>query len=223
MGEHGTSRWLQERKQPNEAKLQPIQMTSTTAMPAHSKKAAEAAEIVRQYMFGSIATQMMPSLPLLEHAVQSEVRLQLVQALAKLYEVGFPGKRVRSLLDELIGIGPAGMAMKLLKKVVTPTGNGEDFSQEAKAFLGESFSGGAQELASNLIKTVVPGARLVLDIGELIEPLATLYATGQVFISHFESGGTIEDFDISLVKEQFEREIQIGHKIVEIKFMNMRQ
>lgn len=186
-------------------------------MPAESKKAAQANEIVRQYMFGSFATQMMPSLPLLNHTLQSEVRLRLVHALAKHYDVEFTNRQVRDLLDELIGIGPAGMAIKAIKEVITPTGKGEDVYQEAKAFLGETFNGGAQELASRMIKSIVPGARLVLDFGDFVEPLATLYAVGRVFINHFEAGGMIGDFDISVVKEQFEREIQIGHKIVELR------
>lgn len=186
-------------------------------MPADSEKAVKASEIVRQYMFGSFATQMMPSLPLLNHTVQSEVRLRLVHALAKHYDVEFTSKHVRSLLDQLIDIGPAGMAVKLIREVITPTGKGEDIYQEAKAFLGESVNGGAQEIASRMIKSIVPGARLILDFGDFIEPLAILYAVGRVFIRHFEAGGLIGDFDAALVKEEFEREILIGHKIVELR------
>lgn len=186
-------------------------------MSIKSEKAAKAADIIRQYMFGSVATRMMPALPLLDHTLQSEVRLKLVNALAKHYEITAPSKRVRSLLDELVDIGPAGIAMKILKNVMMQTGNAEEIIQEAKAFLGESVNEGAVELASRLIKTVVPGARLILDFSDFVEPSATLYAVGQVFITHFEAGGTLEDFDASLVREQFEKELLIGRKIIEIR------
>ena len=162
-------------------------------MPAKSDGSArdvEANEIVSKYMFGSFAAQMIPSLPLLDHAVQSEVQLQLVRALATHYQVEFPTKHVRSLLRELIGVSRAGVAVKLLKDVITQTGDSEDISREALAFLGESVGEGAQKIAGRLIKSIVPGARLVLGYGELVEPLAILYAVGQVFIGHFESGGT---------------------------------
>jgi hypothetical protein len=186
-------------------------------MPAESEKAAKAAEIVRQYMLGSFATQMGPSLPLLDHTLQSEVRFRLVQALAKHYDVDFTGKRVRSLLDELVGLGSAGVAMKLLKGMLSPASKGENIYQEAKSFLGVSVSGGTKELASRMIKSMVPGARVVLDLGDIIESLGTLYAVGRVFIKHFEGGGTIGTFEVSLVKEEFEREMQMGRKIVELK------
>lgn len=186
-------------------------------MPAESEKAAKAAEIVRQYMLGSFATQMGPSLPLLDHTLQSEMRLRLVQALAKHYDVVFTGKRVRSLLDELVGLGSAGVAMKSLKGMISPASKSEDIYQEAKTFLSVAVSGGTQELASRVIKSMVPGARLVLDFGDIVESLGTLYAVGRVFIEHFESGGTIGTLEVSLIKEEFEREIQLGRKIVELR------
>jgi hypothetical protein len=55
-----------------------------------------------------------------------------------------------------------------------------------------------------------------LDAGEFIETSAILYAVGRVFVHHFEARGTLQDFEPSLAKEQFEREILIGHRIVEL-------
>lgn len=185
-------------------------------MPLESEKAAKATEIIRQYMFGSLATKMMPSLPILDDVVECEVRFQLVHALAKHYGIDFPSKHVRDLLDELVGIGASGMAVKLIQDVITPNGKGGQIRLEAKAFLGGSVKDGAQEFFSRIIKTTVPGARLVLDAGEFIETPAILYAVGRVFVHHFEARGTLQDFEPSLAKERFEREILIGHRIVEL-------
>lgn len=185
-------------------------------MPIESEKAAKAAEIIRQYMFGCLATKMMPSLPILDDAVECEVRLRLVHALAKHYGIDFPSKHVRDVLEELVGIGASGMAVKLIQDVITQHGKGEQLRLEAKAFLGGSVKDGAQEFLSRIIKTTVPGARLVLDAGEFVETPAVLYAVGQVFVHHFEAGGTLQDFEPTLAKEQFEKEILIGLRIVEL-------
>jgi hypothetical protein len=185
-------------------------------MPNNSAKTTKATDIIRQYMFGSLATKMMPSLPILDDVVECEVRLRLVQALAKNYDISDQSQRLRCLLGELVGIRPSAMAVKLINNAITPGGHGEQIREEAKAFLGESFKDGAEELAGRFIKTIVPGARLVMDFGEIVEAPATLYAVGRVFMKHFEAGGTILNFNASLFKEEFEKEILIGHNIVEI-------
>lgn len=185
-------------------------------MQRNSAKSAKATELIRQYMFGSLATKMMPSLPIMDDAVECEVRLRLVQALAKNYDINVPSQHLRGLLEELVGIGPSGMALKLMRDAITPSSHGEQIRQEAQAFIGESLMDGAQEIAGRLIKTIVPGARLVLDFGEIVEARATLYAVGRVFMKHFEAGGTLADFHASLLKDDFEKELIIGHKIVEI-------
>lgn len=185
-------------------------------MPSNSAKSATATDLIRQYMFGSLATKMMPSLPILDDALECEVRLRLVQALAKNYDINVSSQRLRRLLGELVGIGPSGMAAKLVSDAITPSRHGEQILQEAQAFMGESFMDGAQEFAGRLIKTIVPGARLVLDFGEIVEAHARLYAVGRVFMKHFEDGGTLIDFNASLHKEEYEKELLIGHKIVEI-------
>jgi hypothetical protein len=189
-------------------------------MPIESEKAAKAAEIIRQFMFGALATKVMPSLPILDDAMECEVRLRLVHALAKHYSIDFPSKHVRDLLEELVGIGASGMAIKLVQDVIAPNGKGEQIRLEAKAFLGGSVKEGAQEIISRIIKTTIPGARLVLDAGEFVETPATLYAVGRVFVHHFEAGGTLQDFEPTLAKEQFEREMLIGQKVVELIAMN---
>jgi len=43
---------------------------------------------------------------------------------------------------------------------------------------------------------------------------ASTYAVGQVFIRHFESGGTLLDFDSSKVREFFKEEFEKGKEVV---------
>jgi hypothetical protein len=182
-----------------------------------SDKVAGASEIVYQYMFGSFAAQLVPSLPLLDQVLQSRVQLELVGALASYYNTEFSSQHVQHLLLDLVGAGPGEMAVKLLQDVFNQSAESKNITQEAKAFLGESLSGGAQGIASHVLKSIVPGARIVLDASEIVESLATLYAVGQVFISHFDSGGTIWTLEVSLVKDQYAKEIQVGKKIVELR------
>jgi hypothetical protein len=196
--------------------------SAATAMPAvseESDKAAGANEIVHRYMFGSFATQFLPSLPLLDHALQSRVQLQMVGALARHYGREFDGKYIQSLLRELVGISPEERAVKLFKDVLTQAGDAKEITQDAKAFLGQFVSEGAQKVAGQMMKTIIPGARLVLGYGEIVEPLATLYAVGRIFISHFESGGTIFTIKASAVKERYEKEFHVGQMIVELRAM----
>jgi hypothetical protein len=108
-------------------------------MPSNSAKSAKATDLIRQYMFGSLATKMMPSLPILDDALECEVRLRLVQALAKNYDINVSSQRLRHLLEELVGIGPSGMAAKLVSDAITPSRHGEQILQEAQAFMGESL------------------------------------------------------------------------------------
>ena len=189
----------------------------SSAMPHESKRATEAIEIVRQYMFGSFAAQVLPSLPLLDLAVQSGVQQQLVRRLATHYGVEFPSQRVREVLQELVGIGPAGIAINLIKDVIAKSTSSKKLTREAGELIRESIREEAQEMVGRLASTAVPGARLVLGMSEMVEPLATLYAVGHVFILHFEAGGTVDSLDTCIAKEQFEREMQIGRKIVAIK------
>jgi hypothetical protein len=194
--------------------------TTATAIAAGSEaseKTAGASDIVYQYMFGSFAAQLVPSLPLLDQVLQSRVQLQLVSALARYYDTEFSSKHVQRLPLDLVRSGPGARAVKLFQDVFTQTADSRNITQEAKVFLGESLSGGAQGIASHFIKSIVPGARLVLDASGIMESLATLYAVGRVFMCHFESGGTIWTLEVSLVKKQYAKEVQVGQKIVELR------
>lgn len=58
------------------------------------------------------------------------------------------------------------------------------------------------------IGTLVGSASLSITAG------AVTYAVGQVFIMHFEQGGSLEDFDAKQAKTYFEREFKAGKSFV---------
>jgi Domain of unknown function (DUF697) len=186
--------------------------------PADNAKAVEAKQLVRHYMFGSITTQLVPTLPLLEYAVQAEVQVQLVRSIAKIYTVTFCGKRARELIKQLIGDSPGQTAFKLFKNVITQSATSQERSREGKELLGLIANEGVTKVAGDLIKATIPGARLVLGYDETIEILSTLYAVGHVFILHFESGGTLQTFDPTSFRQEFKEQTYIGRDIAILRF-----
>jgi hypothetical protein len=183
-----------------------------------NEKVAEADGILRNYMFGSFAVQAMTPLPFLDKPMQIGVQLKLVRALASHFDVPFDRTHVQVQLRELVGASSGEMAFKLLRDVVTQKNDHEKVNAEAKAFLGGLTSGGLQKATEIFLKTTIPGARLVFGYSEVLEPLALLYGIGQIFIRHFNSGGTIWTLQVAAVKETFEMEVQIGKRIVELRF-----
>lgn len=66
------------------------------------------------------------------------------------------------------------------------------------------------KLGSQAIK-MIPGIGAVVGgVSMAILSGASTYATGQVFIAHFEKGGTLEDFDVEAVKDFYKREFEKG-------------
>jgi hypothetical protein len=183
-----------------------------------SEKIAEADGILRKYMFGAFTAQAMTPLTFLDKPMQVGVQLNLVRSLSILFDVPFDRTHVQAQLRELLGASSGEMAFKLLRDVVNQANDEEKISTEAKAFLAELTRSGLQKAPGNFLKAIIPGARLVLDYGEFIEPLAQIYGIGKVFTSHFDSGGTIWTLEIAAVKDNFEKEVQIGKRIVELRF-----
>jgi len=87
----------------------------------------------------------------------------------------------------------------------------------------------AKELVATLLGSVGPSAATTVGvavglkaipivgttIGVLMMPafsLAATYAVGRVFIVHFESGGTVLDFDAEKVREHFRAEFEAARK-----------
>jgi len=68
----------------------------------------------------------------------------------------------------------------------------------------------ATGIIGSLLKTL-PGAGSLIGAATLpVTATALTYAVGHVFIEHFESGGTLLDFDTGVAKRQFERLVAEG-------------
>jgi hypothetical protein len=52
---------------------------------------------------------------------------------------------------------------------------------------------------------------------------AIAYAVGQVFIRHFEQGGTLEDFDSASAKEYFSEQFKAGKLIARDLLQEIKQ
>lgn len=79
----------------------------------------------------------------------------------------------------------------------------------AQAIVLSLFAGvGSLSLATGIVGSLLktlPGAGSLLGAATLpVTATAFTYAVGQVFIEHFESGGTLLDFDTTAAKRQFE-------------------
>ena len=183
-----------------------------------SKKIAEANGILRKYMFGAFSAQAIAPLPFLNKPMQVGLQLNLVRALASLFDVPFERTHVQAQIRELVGASSGEIALNLLRDVVIPKNNEEKISEDTKALLGELTSGGVQKAADFFLKATIPGARLVIGCSELIELMAELYGIGQIFIDHFDCGGTIWTLQIAAVKEKFEQEVENGKNIIRLEF-----
>src|SRR5690606_606803 len=65
----------------------------------------------------------------------------------------------------------------------------------------------------SLVKTI-PGIGSILgSVTMSVLSGASTYATGQVFIWHFSTGGNFMDFNFEKAKEIYEREFEIGKKV----------
>jgi uncharacterized protein (DUF697 family) len=51
---------------------------------------------------------------------------------------------------------------------------------------------------------------------------ASTYAIGHVFIEHFESGGTLLDFEPEKVREYYQQQVRYGKKVVQKNFVGVK-
>ena len=90
-----------------------------------------------------------------------------------------------------------------------------DFSEKmAKSLLHSLTIGALPALSvmglSSVVK-VIPGVgSIVGGVSVSVLSGATVYASGQVFISHFEAGGTLKDFDSTQWKQYFNENFEEG-------------
>lgn len=74
---------------------------------------------------------------------------------------------------------------------------------------------GAVRVTSSLVKSIPVVGQVAGAIAMSGYSLAATYAIGQVFIQHFEAGGTFLDFDPQAVKEYFKEQFEEGKKVAE--------
>jgi len=111
----------------------------------------------------------------------------------------------------------AGIQLKMLHSLAKIYGVEfkEELSRSAIASLvGGTVSLSAARMVSSAVK-VIPGLGSIM--GAVTLPIisgGTSYAVGQVFIQHFETGGTLLTFDAAKVRNYFEQQFAEGKAIV---------
>ena len=118
-----------------------------------------------------------------------------------------------------------GVQLNLLRSLCKHYGIEFD-EQQGKAFIHSLVSGAAPVAAvvglSSVLK-IIPGIGTIGGgIGMTISSGVSTYATGQVFISHFNAGGTLQDFEAghwtAYFKEKLEEgKVQISEHVQDVK------
>ena len=118
--------------------------------------------------------------------------------------------------------GIAAIQLRMIRKLSQLYGRpfSDSLGRSVVASLAGGFGGvAAGAVAGSLVK-VVPGIGWMLAMATVpVVAGASTYAIGQVFLSHFKAGGTIEDLDTTkfkaFYKEQFEKGKEIALKAKE--------
>lgn len=122
----------------------------------------------------------------------------------------------------LLGAGVlAGIQLRMLSKLAKHY-DVEFSEQRANAIIG-SLAGVSFTATAATLLYMIPGVGQALaGIGALTLPPASTYALGQVFIKHFDSGGTFLTFDESRAKEDYDEELKEGKKVVEQSYAGVK-
>ena len=140
-------------------------------------RAASALRLLKKYTLGTAAAGLLP-LPLVDLVAFSVLQGQMLKSLAKIYEVEFSEQRARIITGALLSSVTS-------ISVARQTGL----------------------LVGSLLKPL-PGVGLIA--GAALMPAtsgASTYALGKVFIQHFETGGTLLDFDPEKMRGYYERQV----------------
>jgi uncharacterized protein (DUF697 family) len=127
-----------------------------------SKRAAEAAQIVRRYAFWSAGAGVIP-IPYVDLAAVTAVQLRMLADLSHHYGVESDETKTEAVLTSMLGT----LAV---------------------------FTMGSHGIPGNLIRALP----LLGPVAILSKPFlsgAVTFGLGNVFITHFESGGRLEDID----------------------------
>lgn len=107
----------------------------------------------------------------------------------------------------------SGLQLKLIADLAACYG--QPFEPEQTRAIVASLVGGAGSLTlaasafGSLVK-IIPGAGLLGATGLPVIAGAVTYALGRVFIHHFESGGTVLNFDPAAAKQFFTEQFAVG-------------
>ncbi len=148
-----------------------------TAQPGRATRAESAQELVKKYSLGSAAIGLVP-LPLVDLVVFSVLQTRMLKSLTELYEVEYSEQRARIFTGALVGS-------------VTSI----SVARQTGVLLG------------SVLKSLPAVGQLA---GAALMPAATgatTYALGKVFIQHFETGGTLLDFDAEKMRAYYERQV----------------
>jgi uncharacterized protein (DUF697 family) len=144
----------------------------------------KAKEIVKNYMYWTMGAGLIPY-PLVDLAAVIGIQIKMTKDLAELYEVPFRENAAKTIIGSLLG----------------------GITSSSLAF------GSIGLLAASLVKMVpIIGTAPGLITVPLISGAVT-YAVGRVFIMHFETGGTLLDFDPAKVREHFREALKEGEKV----------
>ena len=150
------------------------------------ERESQARRTVNKYMGFSAGVGLLP-LPFLNTAGITALQLRMLQVLSESYEVPFSRDLGKKIIASLLGS-------------IVPTS------------LSGTLGGVAGLFASSMQVAQVAGS----IVGRLTMPVfagASTYAIGQVFIQHFESGGTFLDFQPAKVREYFRRQFGRGRDL----------
>ena len=147
---------------------------------------SQARRTVNKYIGFSAGVGLLP-LPFLNTAGITALQLRMLQVLSEFYEVPFSKDLGKKIIGSLLGS-------------IIPTS------------LSGTLGGVAGLFASSMPIAHAAGS----IVGRLTMPVfagASTYAIGQVFIQHFESGGTFLDFEPAKVREYFRRQFGRGRDL----------
>jgi uncharacterized protein (DUF697 family) len=146
----------------------------------------QARRTVNKYMWFSVGAGLLP-LPLVNMAGVTALQLRMLQVLSGYYDVPFSRDIGKKIIGSLLGsIVPASLS----------------------GMLGST----AGLFASSMHAVHVAGA-VVGGVSMSVFAGAATYAIGKVFIQHFESGGTLLDFEPAKVREYFRQQFEKGRDL----------
>lgn len=94
--------------------------------------------------------------------------------------------------------------------------------QRANSIIGSVAGISVTATAASLLKSLPGIGPALFGLGVLTLPAASTYALGQVFIKHFESGGTFVTFDAERGKQDYNAKLSEGQKVAEENFAGVR-